>query len=110
MTPDNNKVHFLTNVTSFLIPQRMNSFNKEEKVNFVKWYYSGLSFRNMQATFPAVYPARPIPNLTCQISYNIVILTNSSILFSIIVYFLKMLKNKKNKNWELLLKLYNFCI
>jgi hypothetical protein len=32
MTPDNNKVHFLTNVTSFLIPQRMNSFNKEEKV------------------------------------------------------------------------------
>jgi hypothetical protein len=73
MTPDNNKVHFLTNVTSFLIPQRMNSFNKEEKVNFVKWYYSGLSFRNMQATFPAVYPARPIPNLTCQISYDIVI-------------------------------------
>jgi hypothetical protein len=47
MTPDNNKVHFLTNVTSLLIPQRMNSFNKEEKVNLVKWYYSGLSFRDM---------------------------------------------------------------
>jgi hypothetical protein len=30
MTPDNNKVNFLTNVTSLLIPQRMNSFNKEE--------------------------------------------------------------------------------
>jgi hypothetical protein len=43
MTPDKNKVHFLTNVTSLLIPQRMNSFNKEEKINFVKWYYSGLS-------------------------------------------------------------------
>jgi hypothetical protein len=36
MTPDNNEVHFLTNVTSLLIPQRMNSFNKGEKVNFVK--------------------------------------------------------------------------
>jgi hypothetical protein len=46
MTPDNNEVHFLTNVTSLLIPHRMNSFNKEEKVNFVKWYYSGLSFRD----------------------------------------------------------------
>jgi hypothetical protein len=65
MTPDNNKVHFLTNVTSLLIPQRMNSFNKEEKVNFVKCYYSGLSFRDMQATFPAFYPKRPIPGLTC---------------------------------------------
>jgi hypothetical protein len=39
MTPDNNKIHFLINVTSLLIRQRMNSFNKEEKVNFVKWYY-----------------------------------------------------------------------
>jgi hypothetical protein len=68
MTPDNNKIHFLTNVTSLLIPQRMNSFNKEEKVNFVKWYYSRLSFRDMQATFPAFYPERPIPSLTCQIS------------------------------------------
>jgi hypothetical protein len=38
MTPDNNKVHFLTNVTSLLIQQRMNSLNKEKKVNFVKWY------------------------------------------------------------------------
>jgi hypothetical protein len=68
MTPDNNKVHFLTNVTRLLIPQRMNSFNKEEKVNFVKWYYSRLSFGDMQATFPASYPERPIPSLTCQIS------------------------------------------
>jgi hypothetical protein len=41
MTTDNNKVHFLTNVRSLLIPQRMKSFNKEEKVNFVKWYYFG---------------------------------------------------------------------
>jgi hypothetical protein len=113
MAPDNNKVHFLTNVTSLLIPQRMNSFNKEEKVNFVKWYYSGLSFRDMQARFPAFYPERPIPSLTCQICIihchlwlsvlspwlhftAIAILTNSSILFSIIVYFRKMLKNKKN--------------
>jgi hypothetical protein len=56
MTSDNNKVHFLINVTSLLIPQRMNSFNKEEKVNFVKWYYSGLSFSDMQATFPVFYP------------------------------------------------------
>jgi hypothetical protein len=48
MTSDNNKVHFLTNVTSLLIPQRMNSFNKEEKVIFVKWHYSGLSFRDVQ--------------------------------------------------------------
>jgi hypothetical protein len=32
MTPDNNKVHFLTNVASLLIPQRMNSVNKKEKV------------------------------------------------------------------------------
>jgi hypothetical protein len=31
MTLDNNKVNFLTNVTSLLIPQRMNSFNKEKK-------------------------------------------------------------------------------
>jgi hypothetical protein len=36
MTPDNNKVNFLTNVTNLLIPQRMNSFNKEEKVYLVK--------------------------------------------------------------------------
>jgi hypothetical protein len=56
MTPDNNKVHFLTNITNLLIPQRMNSFKKEEKLNFVKWCYSGLSFRDMQATFPAFYP------------------------------------------------------
>jgi hypothetical protein len=28
MTPDNNKVHFLTNATSLPIPQRMDSFNK----------------------------------------------------------------------------------
>jgi hypothetical protein len=55
MTPDINKVHFLTNVTSLLITQRMNSFNKEEKVNFVKWYYSALSFREKQATFPVFY-------------------------------------------------------
>jgi hypothetical protein len=40
----------------------MNSFNKE-KVNFVKWYYSGLSFREMQATFPVFYPEQPIPSL-----------------------------------------------
>jgi hypothetical protein len=72
MTPDNNKVHFLTNVTSLLIPQRMNSFNKEEKVNFVKWYYSGLSFRDKQATFPVFYPERHIPSLTCQISYIVI--------------------------------------
>jgi hypothetical protein len=72
MTPDNNKVHFVTNVTSLLIPQRMNSFNKEEKVNFVKWYYFGLSFRNMQATFPVFYPDRPVPSLTCQISYIVI--------------------------------------
>jgi hypothetical protein len=56
VTPDNNNVNFLTNVTGFLIPQRMNSFNKEEKVNFVKWYYSRLSFRDMPATFPVFYP------------------------------------------------------
>jgi hypothetical protein len=56
MTPDNNKVHFLANVTSLLIRQRMNSVNKEEKFNFVKWYYSGLSFIDMQATFPVFYP------------------------------------------------------
>jgi hypothetical protein len=72
MTPDNNKVHFLTNVTSLLNPQRMNSFNKEEKVNLVKWYYSGLSFRDMQATFPAFYPERPIPSLPYQISYTVI--------------------------------------
>jgi hypothetical protein len=52
MTSDNNKVHFLTNVTSLLIPQSMNSFNKEKKLT----YYSGLSFRDMQATFPVFYP------------------------------------------------------
>jgi hypothetical protein len=67
MTPDRNKVHFLTNVTGLLIPQRINSFNKE-----VKWYYSGLSFRDMQATFPAFYPERPVPSLTCQISYIVI--------------------------------------
>jgi hypothetical protein len=73
MTPDNNIVHFLTNVTSLLIRQRMNSFNKEEKVNFVKWYYSGLSFKNMQATFSVFYPERPIPSLTCQIFILIIL-------------------------------------
>jgi hypothetical protein len=72
MTPDNNKVYFLTNVRSLLIPQRMNSFNKEEKVNFLKWYYSGLSFRDKQATFPVFYPKRPILSLTCQISYIVI--------------------------------------
>lgn len=41
----------------------MNSFSKEEKVNFIKWYYSGLSFRDIRATFPAFYPERPIPSL-----------------------------------------------
>jgi hypothetical protein len=103
MTPDNNEVHFLTNVTSLLIPQRMNSFNKGEKVNFVKLYYSVLSFRDMQATChlwlaPRLhFPAIPI-------------LTNPLILFSIIVYFRKMFKNKTKKNWEPFLKLYNFCI
>jgi hypothetical protein len=40
----------------------------------------------------------------------IAILTNPLILFSIIVYFRKMLKNKTNKNWEPFLKLYKFCI
>jgi hypothetical protein len=40
----------------------------------------------------------------------IAILTNPLILFSIIVYFRKMLKNKTNKNWEPFLKLYNSCI
>jgi hypothetical protein len=68
MTSDNNKVHFLTNVTSLLIPRRMNSCNNEEKVNFVKWYYFGLSFGDIQATFPE----RPIPSLTCQISYIVI--------------------------------------
>jgi hypothetical protein len=57
MTPDNNKVHFYKR-NELLIPQRMNSFNKEEKVNFVKWYYSAMSFRDMQATFPVFYPER----------------------------------------------------
>jgi hypothetical protein len=36
MIPDCNEAHFLTKVTGLSIPQRMNSFNKEEKVNFVK--------------------------------------------------------------------------
>jgi hypothetical protein len=67
MTPDSNKVHFLTNVTDLLIPQRINSFNKE-----VKWDYCGLSFRDMQATFPVFYPERPVPSLTCQISYIVI--------------------------------------
>jgi hypothetical protein len=58
MTLDNNKINFLTNVMSLLIPQRMNSFSKEEKVNFVKWYYSGLSFRDIQPTFSVFYPER----------------------------------------------------
>jgi hypothetical protein len=71
MTPDNNK-DFLTNVTSLLIPQRMKSFNKEEKVNFVKWYYSGLSFRDMQARFLAFHPERPVSSLTCQMSYVVI--------------------------------------
>jgi hypothetical protein len=72
MTPDNNKVHFLTNVTSLLIPQRMNSFDKEEKVNFVKWYYSGLSLRDIQATLSVFYPKRPVPSLIWQISFIII--------------------------------------
>jgi hypothetical protein len=72
MTPDRNKVHFLRNITSLLNPQRMNSFNNKEKVNFVKWYYSRSSFRDMQATFPAFYLERPIPSLTCQISYIVI--------------------------------------
>jgi hypothetical protein len=72
MTLDNNNVHFLTNITSFLIPQRMNSFNKEGKVNFVKWCYSRLSLRDMQAIFPGFYPERPVPSLTCQISYIVI--------------------------------------
>jgi hypothetical protein len=40
LTPDSNKVHFLTNVTSLLIPQRMDSFNKEKKVNtrYTGWF------------------------------------------------------------------------
>jgi hypothetical protein len=61
MTPDNNKVHFLTNLTSLLIPQRMNSFNKEEKVKLVKHF-----------PFPVFYPERPIPSLICQISYIVI--------------------------------------
>jgi hypothetical protein len=119
MTSDNNKVHFLTNVTSLPIPQRMNSLNTEEKVNFVKWYYSGLSFRDMQAVFPVFHPERPIMSniIHCHLWLSprlhfpaIAILTNSLILFSIIAYFRKMLKNKTYKNWEPFLKLYNFCI
>jgi hypothetical protein len=114
-TNSSNKLLYLTNVTSLLIPQRMNSFNKEEKVNCVKCYYSGLSFRNMQATFPVFYPERPTMSniIHCHLWLHfpaIAILTNSLILFSIIVYFRKMLKNKTNKNWESFLKLYNFCI
>jgi hypothetical protein len=114
VTPDNNKVHFLTNLTSLLIPQRKNSFNKDKKVNLVKWYYSGLSFRDMQATFPVFYPERPIMSniIHCHLWLSprlrfpaIAILTNPLILFSIIVYFLKMLKNRTNKNWEPFLKL-----
>jgi hypothetical protein len=93
MPPDNNKVNFSINVTSLLIPQRMNSFNKEAKINFAKWYYSGLYFRDMQATFPVFYPERPIPSLTCQISYIVIfgchlpaiaILTNSLIFFPLL--------------------------
>jgi hypothetical protein len=72
MTPDNNEVNFLTNITSLLIPQRMNSFNKEEQVNFVKWYYSGLFFREMQATFHVFFAERPVPILTCQILYVVI--------------------------------------
>jgi hypothetical protein len=59
MAPDNNNVHFLTNVTSLLITQKMNFFNKEEKVNFV-------------AACPAFHPERPVPSLTCQISYIVI--------------------------------------
>jgi hypothetical protein len=64
MTPDNNKVHFLTNVTSFLIPQRMNSFKRRKSSTFDchLWLSPRLHF-------PAI-----------------AILTNSLILFSIIVY------------------------
>jgi hypothetical protein len=32
MTPDNNKVHFLTNVTSLLIPQRRTLLTKNKKL------------------------------------------------------------------------------
>jgi hypothetical protein len=121
MTPDNNKVQFLTNVTSLLIPQRMNFFNKEEKVNFVKWYYFGLSFRDMQAIFPVFSPERPIPSLTSPISLLSLVVTSVTLpsycyfdkafnFFSIIVYFRKMLQKKTNKNWEPFLQLYNFCI
>jgi hypothetical protein len=121
MTPDNNKVQFLTNVTSLLIPQRMNSFNKEEKVNFVKWYYFGLSFRDSKQHF--LYSIRSDQFQVCHLKYHcylwlsprfhfpaIAILTKALIFFFIIVYFRKMLKNKTNKNWEPFLKLYNFCI
>jgi hypothetical protein len=87
----------------------MNSVNKEEKVNFVKWYYSRLSFRDMQATFPVFYPERPIMSniIHCYLWLwprlhfpAIAILTNSLILFSIIVYSRKML-NETNKNWTI---------
>jgi hypothetical protein len=67
MTPDNNKVHFLTYVTSLLIPQRMNAFNKEEKV---KWYYPGLSF--IQATFKQHFLYSIRSDQLCQISYIVI--------------------------------------
>jgi hypothetical protein len=108
MTPDKNKVHFLTNVTSLLIPQRMNTFNKEEKINFVKWYYSGLSFRaNISCILSGATNSKfDMSNIIhCHVWFSprlhfpaIAILTNSLILFSIIVYFRNMLK------------LCNFCI
>jgi hypothetical protein len=74
----------------------------------------------MQATFPALYPERPISSLTCQIHCHlwlsvlsprlhftaIAILTNSSIFFSIIVYFRKMLKNKLGTIFKTLQLLY----
>jgi hypothetical protein len=65
----------------------------------------------MQATFPVFYRERPIMlNIIlvhCHLWLSprlhfpaIAILRNSLILFSIIVNFRKILKNKKSKNWE----------
>jgi hypothetical protein len=94
MTPDNNKVHFLTSVTNLLIPQRMNSFNKEEQVNFVKWYYSGLlSFRHLSGATSSKSDMLNIIQCHLWLSPRlhfpaITILTNSLIL-SIIVHFRK---------------------
>lgn len=62
MNPVSNKCHVLTIKISLLI-LKMNCYSQEEKVNFIKWYYSGLSFRDIQATFAGFYPERPILNL-----------------------------------------------